>query len=73
MKPPATDAGRSLASCRRWLRNDLVAGLVLSTLLVTQGMGMRRRFCFHAKAEVALSPLPPERVVAPEPAASRSN
>ena len=30
---------RSLASYRRsWLRHDLVAGLVLSTLLVPQGM-----------------------------------
>ena len=40
MKPPGWMPGaRSLASYRRsWLRHDLVAGLVLSTLLVPQGM-----------------------------------
>src|SRR6476619_1360010 len=40
MKPPTWMPGaRALASYRRsWLRHDLVAGLVLSTLLVPQGM-----------------------------------
>ena len=40
MKPPSWMPGvRSLASYRvSWLRRDLVAGLVLSTLLVPQGM-----------------------------------